>query len=70
MFGKPHDPHLYKQANPALRQRENPGCRCGQRLARCSRCGDIYCPKCNQPHMLSVDGVAVFLCQLQGGRRG
>lgn len=39
-------------------------CRCGARIARCARCGDTYCPRCDHVHLVVWGkGAPVYVCQ-------
>jgi hypothetical protein len=42
-------------------------CGCGARIARCARCGGVYCPRCDVAHQIVWGRSApVYVCE-QGG---
>ncbi len=43
-------------------------CGCGARIMRCARCGQVYCPCCDMPHVFRLDGYSapVSVCPQWG----
>ncbi len=46
-----------QQAEPKDNQypRSATWCRCGARIMRCAQCQQVYCPRCDQPHVIRLD---------------